>query len=100
MAIIETISSIIVGLRIPLSTLSGICFIFTSILLFIPHSILIQIAISDFVNNYREIIGLIWLLSVSAFLFYIVWFIIDFIIEELSKKQRIKITQGFLTILY
>lgn len=91
MAIIEAISSIIVGLRIPLSTLSGICFIFTSILLFSPHSFLMKIAISDSINNYKEIIGLIWLLSVSILVFYIICFIFDIISASVSKQHRIKL---------
>lgn len=91
MAIIEAISSIIVGLRIPLSTLSGICFIFTSILLFSPHSFLMKIAIYDSINNYKEIIGLIWLLSVSILVFYIICFIFDIISASVSKQHRIKL---------
>lgn len=91
MEIIKIISSLIAALRIPISTISGILFIFTSILLCSTESLLYKLSISNFVNNHKETISLIWLFSISILLFYTISFIFNIITAYISKKQRIKL---------
>lgn len=90
MGIIETISSIIIGLRIPLGTVTGISFIFTTILLFSPKGLLCKLAIYNFSNIHKETISLIWLISISVLFFYIICLAKDTIMSILYEKNKIK----------
>lgn len=90
MGIIETISSVIIGLRIPLGTASGISFIFTTILLFSPKELLYKLSIQNFLNTYNETISLVWLISLSVLIFYIICFTKDTIASILHKRNQIK----------
>ena len=94
MGIPEAISSLIIGLRLPLSTLSGVGFIFSGLLLFLPKYLLTKISLSSFVNNYKEILGLIWILCISILIFYAVMFIFELLGEIIAKKHRIKILEN------
>ncbi len=94
MGIIETISSIIIGLRIPLGTVSGISFIFTTILLLSPEKLLYMLSIYNFSNTHKETIGLIWLISISVLVFYIICLTKDAILSILYKKNKIKILKS------
>lgn len=94
MSILEAISSLIIGLRLPLSSLSGVGFIFSSLLLFLPKCLLTKISLDNFIDNHKEILGLMWILCISILFFYIVMFIFDILGEIIANKQRIKILEN------
>lgn len=91
MGVIEALSSIIIALRIPLSSISGVLFIFTSILLFSPKNLLLKLAIFNFVTNHKETISLIWVATISVLSFYILCFILDIVNTFIERKNRIKL---------
>lgn len=74
MPIMEIVSSIIAGLKLPIKILAGIVFIFTTILLFAPNSFLSKLFVLNLRNDNKEIIGLFWILSVCVLVLYVCLF--------------------------
>ena len=55
---------------------------------------MIKISLDSFVDNNKEILGLIWILCISILIFYVIMLIFELLGEIIAKKQRIKILEN------
>ena len=72
-------------LQLPTKILFGAIFIVSSLMLFIPMSILSILGLTEFVDKHRAIIGVCFLVSLAVLILFLLGDIKDFISTKLKK---------------